>query len=207
MQHSKFLFGWETLKMSLLFLLSSLTFSVSSQSSSLQSIDMAYLAGSIRHPGVKIGLTYSIKHWEKEKTKPKSKVKTKQLVLSPQIAWYNHKQNHSALLSSIELGYETGNNNRNFKHTWALGLGMVNQFNKGITYTLDDAGNFQENKRASRTYLTPNLAYDFTHQLNQALDIYTRASLGFKLNYNTFFSILHLLELGIKYKMNVHDPS
>ncbi len=176
-----------------------------SQHKGLETINLAYMAGSIRHPGVKIGLTYSIKHWEKEKIKRKTKIKTKQLVLNPQIGWYNHKQNHSALLSSIELGYQTRNNKRNFKHTWALGLGMVNQFNEGITYIIDDSGNLQENKLASRAYLTPNLAYDFTHKLNKTLDIYTRASLGFKLNYNSFFSILPLAEIGIKYKMQTND--
>jgi len=79
----------------------------------------------ISHPGLKIGLDYSLKTWNKEKTKKGiSKVLTKSYHLKPSIGFYYHRRYQTGAFLSTEFSRQRQNIKGGF-FSYGVNLGFL----------------------------------------------------------------------------------
>ncbi len=180
-------------------LLSGLSSILHAQNTKMSNLNVALLSEGFRHVGLNVGIDFTLKEWDKRKQKKtKEIIKKRRLLLSPQVGFYQHKQNHTALLTSVELGYLRQRKNRPWSHLWAIGFGAFTQFNSGTTYVVQEDGSIVAQQLASRTYTLPSMSYAVAYDMSSKITCYAKSTLGYKMAFNTFFSIVPLLEVGAK---------
>lgn len=94
-----------------------------------KSIYASYFGETITHPGLKIGVTYQLKQWDKTKLKKNGKKRNiqKNIDLSPGIGFFYHKDYQTALFILPELSYSRKNVKGNFI-TAGFGAGYMRTF-------------------------------------------------------------------------------
>ncbi len=171
---------------------------LNAQAKGPESISIAYLGETLTHPGVKVGLPILLKNSSKQKEKPKGTInKIKSFYVVPQIGFYTHLQNHSALILNVDLAFKRNKEDSKWARVYSLGIGALTQFNAGTTYIQEEDGSIKEKNGASRIYFNPSIAYELRYNIKPLLAIYSKASMGFKVPYNTFFSLNPMIELGV----------
>ena len=179
-----------------------------SQSQSLKDgvYSIGYLNESLFRSGIIIGGEWKYKNWEKTKQKKKSKVlKKRTFIINPQIGLYNHYENHTGLILKADLTLKTNKNDSKWSHDWSLGLGMITQYNKGVTYVLDDNKEINEQKHTSRSYFNPTVSYSLERQINSMFSVYAKTGLGIKIPYNTWIVPVSLVVIGTKINLRNHE--
>ena len=74
----------------------------------------------------------------------------------------------------------------------------MQQFNSGVTYSVDDDGTLTQKSIPSRVYFLPTLNYEFGQQINDRIGWYSKYSVGMKMPYNSGMSFHTFLEMGVK---------
>ncbi len=155
------------------------------------------------HPGIMLGVTRTLKSWDATKVnQSKQTPKSASLVLIPQVGMYSHRQNHTGLLTQLDIGIRRQKQEKKHYHLGSIGVGSLTQFNSGTTYLLGDDGAVEEQKHASRTYLHTTLAYELGQARNESINWYLRFQIGAKLPYNTYFSLVPIIQIGVNYQLS-----
>ena len=151
------------------------------------------------HPGLKVGVQWDWRKWEKEKERRKGTlVKKKSLFISPQIAYYTHSQNHTGFLLNVDFGYQRIKSTRGFYSAYSVGFGYLTRFNAGTTYEYHSNGELTQKRAAARGYFMPSLNMEFGQKINEKFGWFTKFSIATNLRYNTGFSFETFHEVGIK---------
>lgn len=187
----------------LLILILTIPLTILGQENREYNLRLGVITETLTHPGLNIGLSTVLRSSEVTNVKRnKSKQITKDLLMIPQVAMYQHPANHAGLMCGISIGRKRQVSGNSLSHFYGIGIGGLTQFNAGVTYSMDENDNIIESTLASRTYLHPHLIYELGYQFSPQISGYSRAQLGVKVPYNTFFSIVPILEIGVAYMMN-----
>lgn len=167
---------------------------------------IGYLNESIFRSGLIIGGEWKYKSWEKTKQKKKSTVlKKRTFIINPQIGLYHHTDNHTGLITKADLTLKKNKENSLWSHHWSLGLGVITQYNKGITYVLDENKEINEQKNTSRSYFNPTVSYSLERQIDSMFSVFTKIGLGIKTPYNTWLAPTTLIVIGTKINLRNHE--
>lgn len=109
-----------------------------------QPFSISYYGEFITHPGLKIGLDYEIKHWEKNRTRKKkeSLINQNSILLSPTIGFYSHRAYQTGLFILPEMCYNREKLNGNFFQA-GIGFGYMRTFLPD-TYRLNELGEIEK---------------------------------------------------------------
>ena len=161
------------------------------------SLRVGVFTETITHPGINLGWSSLLMAKQKTVEKKNGSIDRKsELHLVSQLGVYQHIANHTGLLYSASLGHKRYVTSRRLTHFYGLGFGGLTQVNSGATYEMI-SGEIEESNLKSRTYFHSFLFYEIGYQISQKLNGYTRVQLGGKFPYNTFFSVVPILESGI----------
>ncbi|WP_215223809.1 hypothetical protein [Echinicola shivajiensis] len=192
------------MKLKLLGLMLCLPLIAQAQITKPEAITFSYFGDMITHPGIKIGLDYSIKTWEKDHSKNNSLTKsiTKSWIISPNIAYYYHRRYQSGLLILPEIQYSRQNQKGN-QLALGFGLGGLKTFVPNV-YEPTPNGEVKKAK-AGMGYFASSYFISFGKDLSAKSEIpleyfikpqFLLALPNFPNNTGYFF-----LELGLKYKL------
>ena len=176
-----------------------------SQNLKTDSYSIGYLNESIFRSGLIIGIDYIYYSWQKKKPNSKKEItmqKTRTILANPQIGVYHHTHNHTALITNIDFILKSKKKNSLWSHSWALGVGMLTQFNVGITYVLEVNDEIVEKKNASRTYFNPTVSYYIEREIFSNIKVFSKFGLGIKAPYNTWISPTTQVAIGTKFNLN-----
>ena len=177
------------------------TLSVVAQENKRLDLSVSYFGYNVVHQGVKVGGQLGLKSWEKTKQKRRGEVvKQKQFFFSPQIGFYRHKMNHDGILFNTEYGIETSKTGR-FYSAHAIGVGYINNLLSGSTYSLNDDGLLQEEKKDKTGYLITSYNFEIGQHVNTKFSWFFKASIASKWFYNLGMSFNTFQECGIKYQL------
>ena len=155
------------------------------------------LTETITHPGLSLGCSSILKNKQKTVVKKKATLeRNNELVLISKIGFYQHRANHTGILYSASIGQKRYIISRKLTHQYGLGFGGLTQVNSGVTYEIKD-GDIEESNLKSRTYFHTFLFYEVGYPIKQSFRGYTRVQLGAKFPYNTYFSIVPIIETGV----------
>ena len=188
----------------LLFLLSVSTI-LSAQINNPTSISASYFGESITHPGLKIGVNYHLKSWDKTKTKKNTSQKTiyKRIDLSPNVGFYFHKDYQTGLFVLPELSYTRKNAKGNFM-IFGMGAGYMRTFIPNV-YEINSNNEIEKTPEGYNYFLTNYfIAFgkDLSIKHNIPLEIFLKPQIMYALpNYPngiTYFA----LEVGVCYELS-----
>ena len=188
----------------LLFLLSVSTI-LSAQINNPTSISASYFGESITHPGLKIGINYELKNWDKTKIRKNTSKKTiyNRIDLSPSIGFYYHKDYQTGLFVILELSYTRKNAKGNFM-TYGLGAGYMRTIIPNV-YEINSNNEIEKTSEGYNYFLTNYfIAFGKDLSINHKtpMDIYIKPQIMYALpNYPngiTYFA----LEVGVCYKLS-----
>lgn len=169
------------------------------------SISMAYFGETITHPGLKVGLSFSLYEWEKHKMlhNGREKVLTKRIDLSPQLGFYYHQHYQTGLFALPELSYIRQNAKGNYT-AFGIGAGYMHTRVPRV-YDFDTSGEIEQ-IGAGYHYFISNyfvtFGKDLSVQKGIPLSIYAKPQLVHTLP-NAGRGIWYFaLELGLSVKMS-----
>jgi hypothetical protein len=183
----------------------------SSQAQSLTLKDgvysIGYLNESIFRSGAIVGGEWAYKKWEKNKQNRKGATikKERTLIINPQIGVYSHIDNHKGLITKVDFTIKRNKQSSTWSHHWSAGLGIITQYNSGITYILNNDNSIDEQKNASRSYFNPSVSYALEKQIDSMFSVFTKLGLGIKTPYNTWLAPSSIFEIGTKINIRNHE--
>lgn len=166
-------------------------------------LSVGLMTETLTHPGLSIGIRKSLstpKVKEKNRRKGTYEVSKDFFVLS-NIGVYQHFRNHTGLLYSISIVRRRKADDLRLTQSYGIRIGGLTQFNAGITYELNKNEEIEESRLQSRTYFHPHLLYELGYPFSAQIKGYTRLQLGVKTPYNTYFSIVPIIETGVSFSL------
>lgn len=176
------------------------SFILQAQSLRPKSISASYFGETVTHPGLKFGVTYQLKCWDKTKTKKngKKRIFQKSIELSPVIGVFYHKDYQTGLFVLPELSYSRKNAKGNFL-TVGIGAGYMRTFIPNV-YDLNSNGEI-ESIVAGYNYFLTNYSITFGKELSVKkmipISIYIKPQLMYALPNATKGISYFALELGV----------
>ena len=168
-----------------------------------QSIYASYFGETVTHPGLKVGVSYQFKSWDKTKIKKSGKEKLiqKNIDFSPSIGFYYHKDYQTGLFVLPELSYSRKNKKGNYQ-ALAIGAGYMRTFIPNV-YDLKSNGGI-EKIHVGYNYFITNYSITFGKDLSikkkLPLSIYIKPQLIYAIpNYSKGIKYF-ALELGVNYR-------
>jgi len=187
----------------LLFLLFASTI-LSAQINNTTSFSTSYFGESITHKGIKIGVNYELKSWDKTQIRKNTSQKTiyKRIDLSTSVGFYYHKDYQTGLFVLPELSYTRKNAKGNFI-TFGLGAGYMRTFIPNV-YDINSNNEIEKTPKGYNYFLTNyfiGFGKDLSIKHKIPMDIYIKPQIMYALpNYPngiTYFA----LEVGVCYKL------
>lgn len=166
-------------------------------------VSVSWFGETITHPGIKLGVTYQLKSYEKSKEKKNGNKKniTKTFDLSPCIGAFYHKNYQTGVFVMPEISYSRKNAKGNYKAIGA-GAGYMKTFIHNV-YEMKGDGDIKKTHAGSNYFVTNyfiTFGKDFTIGKNIPAGIYIKPQLMYALpNYPKgvwYFA----LEAGLKYQ-------
>lgn len=169
-----------------------------------QSIYVSYFGETVTHPGLKFGVSYQFKRWDKTKIRRSGneKVIQKSIDFSPSIGLFYHKDYQTGLFVLPELSYSRKNIKGNFQ-SLAIGAGYMRTFIPNV-YDLNSNGAI-EKIHVGYNYFITNYSITFGKDLSIKkkipLCIYIKPQLIYATpNYSKGIKYF-AMELGVNYKL------
>ena len=169
-----------------------------------KSIYASYFGETVTHPGLKIGVTYQLKFWDKTKTRKNGdkRIIQRSIELSPGIGFFYHKDYQTGLFVLPEWSYSRKNAKGNFL-TAGIGVGYMRTFIPNV-YDLNANGEI-ESIDAGYNYFLTNYSITFGKDLSVKkmipISIYIKPQLMYALPNATNGISYFALELGASYKL------
>ncbi len=169
-----------------------------------KSIYASYFGETVTHPGLKIGVTYQLKFWDKTKTRKNGdkRIIQRSIELSPGIGFFYHKDYQTGLFVLPEWSYSRKNAKGNFL-TAGIGAGYMRTFIPNV-YDLNANGEI-ESIDAGYNYFLTNYSITFGKDLSVKkmipISIYIKPQLMYALPNATNGISYFALELGASYKL------
>ena len=118
------------------------------------SISASYFGGTITHPGLKIGVNYELKNWDKNKLRKNTsqKIIKKSINLSPNIGFYYHKGYQTGLFILPELSYSRRKAKGSFM-SYGLGIGYMRTFIPNV-YEINSNNDIEKSSEGYNYFLT-----------------------------------------------------
>lgn len=168
------------------------------------SVYVSYLGETITHPGLKVGVAYQLKDWEKSKIRRngKEKVVFKSLELSPAVGFFYHKDYQTGLFVLPELSYTRRRARGNYV-TFGIGAGYMRTFIPNV-YELSSSEGIKRVHEGNNYFIT-NYSVAFGRALNPGknlpISVFVKPQLLNAIpNYSG--SVWYFaLELGVCYKL------
>ncbi|MCF6357965.1 MAG: hypothetical protein L3J54_09195 [Draconibacterium sp.] len=175
-------------------------------SGSYAPVYLSYYGNLITHPGIKVGFDWNLLIIEKTKESRK-RIKTirKILLVTPSVAFYNHKASHKGLIISTDLAYRRYSK-RLFYREIGLGLGYFRKFNTGETWEVNNDETVNNTGSSSRGYFAPALSIAFGKRFltknSVPLSVFTRANVNAIFDYDATIVPELSIELGVQMIFN-----
>jgi hypothetical protein len=173
-----------------------------------QSIYASYFGETVTHPGLKVGVNYQLKNWDKTKIKKSGneKVIQKSIDFSPSIGLFYHNDYQTGLFVLPELSYSR-KNVKGIYMTYAVGAGYMRTFIPNV-YDLNSNGEI-EKTHVGYNYFNTNYSITFGKDLSIKkkipLSIYIKPQLMYAiLNYSKGIKYF-ALELGVNYRLKKNE--
>ena len=177
-------------------------------------ISAAYFGENVIHPGLKIGLDYTLTEEVKVRIRRNAKraqkhgsiTKRKQWIVLGNGAFYNHPNNHSALMLGAEIGRRRIREAKN-KHkvrAFTLGVGYLQRIYNIDTYTLDEDGTLEQFKGGQSQFYT-SVAMAFGRDLSSKdlpIAWHVKPIMFLIAPYSHSITFNAALELGITYQLD-----
>lgn len=163
---------------------------------------VSYFGELIAHPGFRISTDLAL--FQLNKTTPKkkrTKYVRKLLTLSPNIAFYNHADSHSALIPAAELSWRRYSKSL-FYFEKAVGLGAMMRFNAGDTWQVASDGKAERIGTTSRTYFAPSISLGAGKHIpgeSVSTAIFLKANTNFVTGYAGGSIVEYSAELGARF--------
>lgn len=177
---------------------------LNAQSLMPKSLSTSYFGEAVTHPGLKIGITYELKTWDKNKIKKNGieKVIQQSFDLSPTVGFYYHKDYQTGLFVIPELSYTRKNVKGNFV-SYGLGVGYMRTFIPDV-YDLNSNDEVEKVHEGYNYFLTNYfIAFgkDLILKYNIPMDIYIKPQIMYALPNYTGGVMYFALEVGISYRL------
>jgi hypothetical protein len=169
-----------------------------------QSIYASYFGETVTHPGLKVGVSYQFKSWDKTKVKKSGneKVIQKSIDLCPSIGLFYHKDYQTGIFVLPELSYSRKNKNGNYR-TLAIGAGYMRTFIPNV-YDLNSNGEI-EKIHVGYNYFVTNYSIAFGKDLSVQrqipLSIYIKPQVMYAIPNYSKGTMYFALELGVNYSL------
>ena len=177
---------------------------LSAQVTNPTSFSVSYFGETVIHPGLKMGLTYDLKRWEKSKTKRNGVKKNtiQGFELSPTVGFYYHKDYQTGIFILPEFSYTRTKTNGNFM-TYGFGAGYMRSIIPSV-YELNSNGEIEKIHTGNNYFVTNyfvSFGRDLTHKQKLPMKIFLKPQFMYALpNYET--GVLYFaFEFGISYKL------
>lgn len=186
----------------LLFFSNKICYCKSDSSKVLTGVSLSYFAESGYHHGFFTGVDLRLKN---RNTIAKSgKLRNHQLILSPQVGFYNHPNNKNVLILETELSHRFTFNPGLFVQT-GFGMGMLRTFYNLPAYQIvDDV--LIEIKRAGMTAfagsLLAGMGFDFSYRKKAPLTVQAQAEIYLQSPYNHLYVVFPSWQMKIVYYLN-----
>jgi len=168
------------------------------------SISVSYFGESITHPGLKIGIGYQLKSWDKtkESKNASSKIINKSFDLTPSIGFFYHKDYQTGLFILPEISYARKNAKGNFI-AFGLGAGYMRTSIPNV-HEINSSNEIESTSGGSNYFATNyfiSFGKDLSTKHNTPLDIFLKPQIMYALpNYSTGIAYF-AIELGVSYKL------
>ncbi|MFT5820790.1 MAG: hypothetical protein ACI8ZM_002038 [Crocinitomix sp.] len=164
-----------------------------------KTIEFGYLGHFSYQPGMKLGLQFDLKSWEKE-LKKKSDTRSTVFFVRPSIGTFSRINYNLNLSTGIDGGLELNKASKSFFHKYSLGLNylMHSELNS-ITVNLE--GKVINKDRENRHYILPLITYGFGKNYSNGLGWYTNLSGGLKISTNYENIGMLFTEIGMSYQL------
>lgn len=169
---------------------------------------VSYFGESITHPGLKLGMEYSI--WNKTGVRNKKNGKQlpyrRELLLIGSLSGYVHPRNHVGMLLGGEIGYRNVRK-KGFMYEASAGIGYLHTFLQGDTYTVNDHSKVDQVSLAGQPNLSFLLSvgigkdYRLVHNKPWAWHIKTTAFTQYP--YGSKFMYHYAMEVGVVRYINL----
>ncbi len=166
-------------------------------------LSISYYNSMLVHPGLRVGYEFPI--WQKEIEKSKHKTKLRTLIVKSNLGFYSHSRNNTGLFLNSHLGYRFTSNTGLYTEPLHIGLGYLQTFLGGKTYTVDQSGIVSEIKLANNSNLilpyisVIGLGYDFRKQHKTPLNIFFSFDAFVQRTVNTKTILRLSVPIGITY--------
>lgn len=168
-----------------------------------KAVTVSYFGEMMSHPGLKVGIDYSLKTWDKEKAKKGvSKILTKSYQFSPSVGFYYHRRYQTGSFLNAELSRKRQNAKGGF-FSYGLNLGYLGTLVPN-NFVMDDTG-IVERKLGVHYYVWSGLSLmfgkDFSIQHETPFGWFVKPQFMYALpNFPTGVGYF-ILETGITYKL------
>ena len=156
------------------------------------------------HPGLKVGVNYQLKSWEKTKINKRGneKVIQREIDLCPSLGLFYHKDYQTGLFVLPELSYSKKNLKGNYM-TFAIGTGYMRTLIPNV-YDVNASGEIMR-KHMGYNYLITDFSVSFGKDLSLKkkipLSIYFKPQLIYAIpNYSKSIKYF-ALEIGLNYRL------
>jgi hypothetical protein len=174
---------------------------ITKESDTPPNMKFAYL-GSIKYPGVKLGIEFPKSVKEKISTKRNGNTKSilKERFFTTNLSLYHHSTVHTNLMFLSEWQKRKTRKSGWFTE-FAPGLGLSRTFLAGETYKQANNGEFEKVKLAGNSYfmlsLMGGVGYDFKVKKEKPIKLYFKSGMLFFGPYNSFILPRPTAEIGI----------
>lgn len=162
-------------------------------------IKVGYFGEMISHPGIRVKIDYTIKHWEKVKKKACIK---KQVSFGPGLGYFYHRRYQSGLLTNIELKLSRSKKNY-FSFSYGIGAGYLATRALNV-YEVNALGEVSK-KLTLNHYFASNIFCEFTGDFSKK----NKGPFGYTVSPNFVYALPNFpravgylfLELGLNYSL------
>jgi hypothetical protein len=166
-------------------------------------VSASWFGETITHPGIKMGLTFQLKSYEKSKAKKNGKQKliTKSIDLTPSAGAFYHKNYQTAVFVIPELSYSRKNARGNYKSA-GIGAGYMRTFVPNV-YEFNGGGDIKKIHAGNNYFVTScfiTFGKELTFLKNIPAGIYIKPQLLYALPNYPKGVMYFALEAGLKYR-------
>lgn len=185
-------------------MLLAISVSASAQILKPAAISVAYFGETITHPGIKLGFTYHLKNWEKQRLKKGSeKVLLKSIDLTPTLGLFYHKDYQTGFFALSELSYSRQKTRGSFI-SLGLGAGYLRTFVPN-TYQFDAHGEIEKIPSGYNYFLTNYFAVfgkDCSVKKANTIAVYFKPQFMYATPSSAKGVWYFALEIGVRYKLH-----
>lgn len=169
-------------------------------------LDVSYFGEVIAHPGMSVGLDYTLKSRAVRIARftEEARFKRTHWFVGGEAAGYRHRGNHVGLLLGGRAGIRR-QSARFFLFEAMLGASYFHKRLDGTTYEVNDAGEFEEVRFKGRPKFSPSIAFGVGQRmpwfLDGALGWHVRPGVFFEIPFNTTVLPHPFVQVGINYRL------